>query len=141
MFRRKELCGGRRYYWCCAIQLARLCQRTRESDAQLAQLRLLEIGVDADLVERANRHQALADLNIVARIDISARDGAVDLRDAVAMAKVELGQSEIALGGLGLGLGLLDRRRLRSQPREWRWMSPCGSNFSNSSSSCFGVCR
>ena len=72
----------------------------RLADAQVAQLRLLEIGIDPDLAERADRHQILPDLHIVARIDVSARDDAVDLRDDVAVAKVQFGLSEIALGGL-----------------------------------------
>ncbi len=62
--------------------------------------------------------RALADLDIVARIDVSARDDAVDLRDDVAVAKIELGLGEIALGGFELGLGLLDGGRLRRQPGE-----------------------
>ena len=90
----------------------------RLADAQVAELRLLEIGVDPDLVERADRHEALADLDIVARIDVSARDDAVDLRDDVAVAEVEFGLVEIALGDLELGLGLLDVRRVRRQPGE-----------------------
>ena len=49
-------------------------------DAQVAQLRFLEVGVNPDFVERANRHQVLADLNIVARIDVAPRDDAVDVR-------------------------------------------------------------
>ena len=44
-------------------------------DAQVAQLRFFEVGVDPDFVKRADRHQMdrhqiLADLNIVARIDV-----------------------------------------------------------------------
>src|SRR5215831_2310792 len=88
------------------------------TDAQVAQLRLLEIGIDPDLAERADRHQALSDLNIIARIDIPARDDAVNLRDNVTIAKVEFGQSEVALGGPEFSLGLLDRRRFRRQPIE-----------------------
>ena len=90
----------------------------RLADAQIAELRLLEIGVDPDLVERADRHQILADLDVVARIDVSARDDAVDLRDDVAVAKIELGLGEIALGDFELGLGLLDGRRVGRQPGE-----------------------
>ena len=55
-------------------------QIDRLPDAQVAQLRFLEVGVNPDFVERANRHQVLADLNIVARIDVAPRDDAVDLR-------------------------------------------------------------
>ena len=110
----------------------------RLADTQVAQLRLLEIGIDPDLVERADRHEILADLDIIARIDVSARDDAVDLRDDVAIAKIELGLGEIALGGLELGLGLLDGRRLR--PPAGRRCGRCRPepDFSNSSSICVG---
>ena len=90
----------------------------RLADAQVAQLRLLEIGIDPDLAERADRHQALADLNVIARIDVAARDDAVDLRDDVAIAKIQFGLGEIAFGGFELGLGLLDGRRLGREPGE-----------------------
>ena len=109
----------------------------RLADAQVAQLRLLEIGVDPDLVERADRHQALADLHVVARIDVSARDDAVDLRDDVAIAQIELGLIEIALGGLELGLGLLDGRRVRRQPGEGA-VDVALIRFRTASSICFG---
>ena len=82
------------------------------------QLRLLEIGVNPDFIERADRHESLADLHIVARIDVSARNDAIDLRDDVAVAQIELGLVEIALGDLKLGLGLLDVRRVGRQPGE-----------------------
>jgi hypothetical protein len=88
------------------------------TDAQVAQLRLLEIGIDPDLTERTDRHQALPDLNVIAGIDVSARDDAVDLRDDVTIAKVEFSQSEVALGGFQFSLGLLDRWRFRRQPIE-----------------------
>ena len=109
------------------------------ADAQIAQLRLLEIGVDPDLVERADRHQALPDLNIVAGVDVAARDDAIDLGDDVAIAKVELGQSEIALGGFELGLGLLDGRRICREPVERAVDVAFGSAFRIASSICFGV--
>ena len=88
------------------------------TDPQVAQLRLLEISIDPDLVERADRHQALSDLNVITRIDVSARDDAVDVCDDVTIAKVEFSQSEVALGGFEFGLGLLDGRRFRRQPIE-----------------------
>ena len=69
-------------------------------------------------VERADRHQALANLNVIARIDVSARDDPIDLRDDVTILQVELGLGEIALGDLKLSLGLLDVRRGRRQPSE-----------------------
>ena len=87
----------------------------RLADAQVAQLRLLEIGVDPDFAERADRHQVLPDLHVVARIDVSARDDAVDLRDDVAVAKVEFSLGEIAPGGFEFRLRLFDGRRIRRQ--------------------------
>ena len=63
-------------------------------------------------MERADRHQILANLNVIARIDVPARDDAVDLRDDVTITKVQFGLSEIAVGGFELGLGLLDGRSL-----------------------------
>ena len=47
--------------------------------------------------QRANGHQALADLHIVAGIDIAARDHAVDFGDDIAIAQVQIGLIEIAL--------------------------------------------
>jgi hypothetical protein len=105
------------------------------ADAQVAQLRFLEIAIDPDLAERADRHQALSDLNVVARIDIAARDDAVDLRNNIGVFKVELGQSEVAFGGFELGLCLLDGRRLSGQHVE---PAVDGTELSNSSSICFG---
>ena len=90
-------------------------QIDRLADAQIAQLRLLEIGIDPDFIERADRHQILADLNIIARIDIPARDDTVDLRGDVAVAEIQLGLSEISLGGFELGLGLLDGGGVRRE--------------------------
>lgn len=78
----------------------------------------LEIGVDPIIRQRSDRHETLADLNVVARIDVSPRDDAVDLGDHVAIPQVEFGLSEIAVGGLDLGLGLFDVRRFRGQPSE-----------------------
>jgi hypothetical protein len=85
----------------------------RQPNAQVAQLRFLEIGVDPDVIERANRHQVLADLNIIARIDLPARHDAIDLRDDAAIAKVQFSLGEFLLGHVELGLGLLNSRSLR----------------------------
>ncbi len=85
---------------------------------QVAELRLLEIGVDPDFIERADRHQSLANLHIVARVDVSACDDPIDLRDDVAVAEIEFGLVEIALGDFELGLGLLDVRRVGREPGE-----------------------
>src|SRR6202161_423773 len=63
----------------------------RLADTQVTQLRLLEIGVNPDFMERTDRHETLTDLHIVAWIDVSARDDAIDLRDDVAVAKIQLG--------------------------------------------------
>ena len=88
------------------------------ADTQVAELRLFEIRVNPDFIERADRHETLANLHIVARIDVSARDDPIDLRDDVAVAEIEFRLVEIALGDLKLGLGLLDVRRVRRQPSE-----------------------
>ena len=90
----------------------------RLADPQVAQLRLLEIRVNPDFIERADRHESLADLYVVARIDVAARNDAIDLGDDVAVAEIELRLVEIALGGLELGLGLLEVRRVGGQPSE-----------------------
>ena len=79
---------------------------------RLAQLRFLEVGVDPDLGERADRHQALARHHVVARIHVAAGDDAVDLGQHVAVAKIQFGLIEIALRLQQLGLGLLDGRRI-----------------------------
>ena len=61
------------------------------ADAQVGQLRFLEVGVDPDFGERADRHQALPGLHVVAGVDVAARDDAVDLGDDVAVAQIQLG--------------------------------------------------
>ena len=63
-------------------------------------------------MEQADRRQILANLNVVSRIDIPARHDAVDLRDDVAITKVQFGFREFPLGDLDFGLGLLDSRSL-----------------------------
>ena len=81
------------------------------ADAQIAKLRFLEIRIDPDVAQRADRHQALADLHVVAGIHVAARDDAVDLRDDRAVAQIELRLIEIALRLQQFRLGLLQRRR------------------------------
>ena len=93
-------------------------QIDRLPDAQVAQLRFLEVGVDPDFVERANRHQVLADLDKVARIDVAPRDDAVDVRGDVAVTKIQFGLREIALGGFKFRLGLLHGRGIGREPGE-----------------------
>ena len=90
----------------------------RLADAQVAELRFLEVGVNPDFVQRADRHESLANLDVVARIDVAPRNDAIDLREDVAVAEIKLGLVEIALGDLKLGLGLLDVRRVGRQPGE-----------------------
>jgi hypothetical protein len=77
-------------------------------------------------VERTDRHQALPDLNIVARIDISSRHDPVDLRDDVALTKVEFGLSKIPIGRFEFCLGLLDPRCVLRQPSEHAVYIPLG---------------
>ena len=90
----------------------------RLADAQIPQLRFLEIGVDPDFVERADRHQTLPGQNIVAGIDIAAGDNTVNFRDDLTIAKVQFSLSEIAFGRFEFRLGLLDGRRPRHQLRQ-----------------------
>ena len=85
------------------------------ADAQIRQLRLLEIGIDPDFRERADRHQTLTDLNIIAGIDIAAGHHAVDLAVNVAIAQVQLGLIEIGLGLHHLGFRLFDAGGVRDQ--------------------------
>ena len=61
------------------------------ADPQVGELGLLEVGVDPDLGERPDGHQALAGLDVVAGVDVAPGDHAVDLGDDVAIAKVQLG--------------------------------------------------
>ena len=86
------------------------------ADAQVGELGFLEVGVDPDLGERADGHQALAGLDVVAGVDVAAGDHAVDLGDDVAVAEVQLGLGEVAVGLSELGFGLLDCRRVGNQP-------------------------
>src|SRR6516162_6960602 len=74
--------------------------------------RLFEISVDPDIVERADRHQILANLHVISRVDVPARNDAVNLCDDVTITKIQFGLSEIAFGGFELGFGLLDGRSL-----------------------------
>jgi hypothetical protein len=83
-----------------------------------SQLRFLEVGVNPDFVERAHRHQVLADLNIVARIDVAPRDDAVYLRRDVTVTKIQFSLREVPFGGFEFSLGLLDRGCVCRVPRE-----------------------
>ncbi len=78
------------------------------SDPQIGQLSFLEIGVDPNFGERADRHQPLARLHVVPRIDVAPRDHAVDLGHDVAVPQVQFGLIEVALGLIALCLGQLD---------------------------------
>ena len=86
------------------------------ADPQVRELGLLEVGVDPDLGERADGHQALPGGDVVAGVDAAAGHHAVDLADDVAVAEVQLGLGEVAHGLESLRLGLPDRGRLRHHP-------------------------
>jgi hypothetical protein len=75
-------------------------------------------------------------LNVIARIDVPARDDAVDLRDDVTITKIQFGLSEIAVGGFEFSRGLLDGRSPGRELSKIASISPC---FANSSSICFGL--
>src|SRR5271170_4509259 len=68
------------------------------ADSQLAKLGLLEIRVYPDITQRADGHNALASLEIVARVHVTAGDNAVNLRVDRAIAQIEFCLIEIALG-------------------------------------------
>ena len=93
-------------------------QIDRLADTQVAQLRFLEVGVDPDFAQRTNRHQVLADLNKVARIDVAPCDNAIDLCNDVGVTKIQLSLREIALGDFEFRLGLLDSRSIGREPVE-----------------------
>ena len=88
----------------------------RLPNAQPGQLRLLEIGVDPDLGERADGHQRLAGLHIIAGVDVAARDHAVDFGQHLAIAQVEIGLGHVGLGFVQPGRGLFDRRGVGDKP-------------------------
>ena len=68
------------------------------ADPQVGELGLLEVGVDPDLGDRADGHQALPHGDVVARVDVAGGDHAVDLADHVAVAQVQLRLGEVAAG-------------------------------------------
>src|SRR5439155_21530915 len=60
------------------------------ADAQGSQLCFLEVGVDPDLRDRADRHQALPHGDVVAGVDVATGHHAVGLADDIAVAEVQL---------------------------------------------------
>ena len=85
-------------------------------------MRFLEVGVDPDLRERADGHQALPGLHIVAGVDVAAGHQAVDVADDVAVAEVQLGLIQIVLGLSSLasacltaGASGISRSKMRSR--------------------------
>ena len=93
---------------CCAAAVHVDIQIDRLSDAQVRELRFLEIGVDPDFGQRSHGHQALPGDHVVAGVHIAPGDDAVDLGHHVAIAQIQLGLIEIALGLGQFGLGLFD---------------------------------
>jgi hypothetical protein len=79
-------------------------------------------------------------LHVIAWIDVSARDHAVNFRDDVTVAKVELGLIEVAVSGIELGLRPLDGRRARRQSSKRAVATSPLSTLSNCSTICFGSC-
>ena len=82
---------------------------------QVPELSFFEVGVDPGFRERADRHQALSDLDVVAGVHVAARHHAVDLADDVAVAEVQQGLVQVGARLQNLGVGLLDRRRIRDE--------------------------
>ena len=85
------------------------------ADAEVGQLRFLEIGVDPDLRERADGHETLPHLDVVAGVDVAAGHHAVDIADDAAVAEIQFGLVQVAAGLVDLGLGLLDGGRLGNE--------------------------
>ena len=67
------------------------------ANSQIAKLCFLEICVDPDVAQRADRHETFTNLDVIAGIDIAAGDNAVDLRNDCAVTQVELRFFQIAL--------------------------------------------
>ena len=70
------------------------------ADAQIAQLGFLEVGVDPDLADRADGHDLLSGLKIIALVDVPPRDEAVDFGFDRAVAEIQLGYFEVRFGYL-----------------------------------------
>lgn len=83
-------------------------QINRLTDAKLSELRFLEIGVDPDVGQGANGHDALSGHNVIAGIDVPPGDHAVDVGNYIRIAEIQFRLCQIALRLGKLGLGLLD---------------------------------
>ena len=68
------------------------------ADAQVGELRLLEVGIDPDLRERPDRQDALPRLDVIAGVDVAAGHHAIDLAGDVAIAEVQLRLGKVAPG-------------------------------------------
>ena len=108
------------------------------ADAQVGQLRFLEVGVDPDFRERADGHQALPHLDVVAGVDVAAGHHAVDVAEDVAVAEIQFGLGQIVFRLEELGLGLLDGRRLANQVVIDTIQIALGVLLVESSMACFG---
>lgn len=78
------------------------------ADSQIGELDPLEVGHDPELLERANGHQALADLHEVPGIYVAPGHHPVDLADHPAILQIEFREGQILLGLHQFGFGLLD---------------------------------
>jgi hypothetical protein len=87
-------------------------------NAQAAQLRFLEVGVNSYFVGRTDRHRVLADVDILARIDVAPRDNTAELRSDIAVTESQFGLRKIAPGAFKFRLGLLDGRGIGRESGE-----------------------
>ena len=85
-------------------------QRHRLADAHVAKLRLLEVGIDPDLVERHDGHQRHAGLHALADLHAALRDVSGYRRQQMAARKVEIGAAQ--RGGRSLDVGMREQRRV-----------------------------
>ena len=99
------------------------------ADTQVREFGFLKIGVDPDFPERANGHQALSDLNIVAGVDVPASNDSIDLRYNITVTEVKLGLLQVALCLFELCLGLFDPRSLVYKLRKEKVEIAIGCTF------------
>ena len=86
------------------------------ADPQIAELGFLEICVHPDVAQRADSHQTLTHLHVVAGVHIAPGDDAIDLRHNRAVAQIQLCLIEITLRLQQTRLGLFQIRARSGQP-------------------------
>src|SRR6516225_682258 len=80
------------------------------ANSQIAELGFFEICVYPDVVQRADGHEGLTHLHVVARVYVAPSYDAIDLRDNCAVTQIEVCLVEIALSLQQTCFGLLESR-------------------------------